>query len=87
MEIGEAILEDHEDHDMTEPQETLKTLHKKDSHKRKPTWEQDLLQEEERCDTLEGMHIERKRPKHYNIYVSLLCDIIEEEPFTYEEDA
>ena len=34
MEIGEAILEDHEDHDMAEPQEPVETLLEKDSHKR-----------------------------------------------------
>ena len=37
-EIGEAILEDHEYHDMEEPQDPVETLHENDSHKRKPTW-------------------------------------------------
>ena len=45
MEIGEAILEDHKDHDMAEPQELVEKLLKKDSHKRKPTWAQELIQE------------------------------------------
>ena len=31
------------------------------------------------------MHRERKRPKPYNNYVALLCDIINKEPSTYEE--
>ena len=31
------------------------------------------------------MHRERKRPKPYNSYVALLCDIIDKEPSTYEE--
>ena len=41
MEIGEAIPEDHEYHDMTEPQESIETFLEKDSHKRKPSlaWE------------------------------------------------
>ena len=38
MEIGEAIPEDHEDHDMTEPQEPVETFLEKDSHKRKSAW-------------------------------------------------
>ena len=32
------------------------------------------------------MHRERKRPKPYNNYVALLCDIIDREPSNYEED-
>ena len=33
------------------------------------------------------MHREWKRPKPYNGYVSLLCDIIDKEPSNYEEAA
>ena len=36
---------------------------------------------------LEGIHRERKRAKPYNSYVTLLCDIIDREPSTYEEAA
>ena len=43
MEIGEAIPEDLEDHDMIEPQELVETFLEKDSHKRKPAWERELL--------------------------------------------
>ena len=85
MEIGEAILEDHEDHDMEEPQDQVETLLWKESHKRKPTWAQDLIQEAERYGAPEGMHRERKRPNPYNNYVALLCEIIDKEPFSYEE--
>ena len=48
MEIGEAILEDHEDHDMTEPQDLVEKILEKDSHKRKPSWAWELIQEPER---------------------------------------
>ena len=51
MEIGEAIPEDHEYHDMKEPQDLVETLLKKDSHKRKQTWSRELIQEEERYGT------------------------------------
>ena len=56
MEIGESILEDHEYHDMTEPQEPVDTFLEKDSHKRKPAWEHELIQEEKRYGAPEGMH-------------------------------
>ena len=85
MEIGEAIPEDHEDHDMTEPQELVETFLEKDSHKRKPTWERELILEAKRYGAPEGIHRERKREKPYNSYVALLCDIIDREPSTYEE--
>ena len=85
MKIVEAILEDHEDHDMAEPQETVETLRKKDSHKRKPAWAWELIQEAERYGSPEGIHRERKRPKPYNNYVALLFDNIDKEPSTYDE--
>ena len=86
MEIGEAIPEDHEDHDMAEPQEPVETILEKDSHKRKPAWAQELVREAERYGALEGIHRERKREKPRNRYVDLLSDIIDKEPSTYEED-
>ena len=43
------------------------------------------MQEVERYGTPEGMHKERKMPNPYNNYVSLLCDIIDKEPYNYEE--
>ena len=46
MKIGEAIPEDHEDHDMEKPQDPVETLHENDSHKRKPTCALELIQEE-----------------------------------------
>ena len=85
MEIGEAIPEDHEDHDMTEPQELVETFLEKDSHKRKPTWARELIREAKRYGALEGIHRERKSVNPYNSYVGLLCDIIDKEPSTYEE--
>ena len=85
MEIGEAIPEDHEDHDMEEPQEMVETILDKDSHKRKPAWAWDLIREDERYGALEGIHRERKRENPYNSYVAMLCDIIDKENSTYEE--
>ena len=87
MEIEESIPEDHVNHDMTERQELVETFLEKDSHKRKPAWERYILWEDERYGALEGIYRERKREKPYNSYVSLLCDISDKEPSTYEEDA
>ena len=87
MEIGEAIPEDHEYHDMIEPQEPVKTILEKKSHKRKPTWEWEIIGEVERYGAPEGIHRERKMENPYNSYVALLCDIIDREPYTYEDDA
>ena len=61
MEIGEAIPEDSEDHDMIEPQELVETFLEKDSHKTKPTWVWELIQEDERYGAPEGIHRDRKR--------------------------
>ena len=70
---------------MVESQDPIETLIQKDSHKRKPTWARELIQEAERYGDPEGMHRERERTNPYNNYVALLCDIIDKEPSTYEE--
>ena len=72
---------------MEEPQEPVETLHEKDSHKRKPSWEHELIQEAERYGAPYGIQRERKIPKPYNNYVALLCDITEIEYSNYEEAA
>ena len=77
MEIGEANPEDHEDHDMEKPQELVEIILEKESHKRKPAWERELIWEEERYGAPEGMHRETKMENPYNSYVALLCDIID----------
>ena len=83
MEIEEAIPEDPEYHNMAEPQEPVETFLDKDSHKRKPTWARELIQEVERYGAPEGIHRERKRENPYNSYVALLSDIFDREPSTY----
>ena len=85
--MEETILENLEDHDMEKPQEHVETPHKKNSHKRKPTWAQELLQDAERYGAPDGMHKERKIPKQYNNDLALLCDIINKEHSNYKEAA
>ena len=70
---------------MAEPQERVETLHEMDSHKRKPTWARELIQEAVWYGAPKGMHRERKRAKPHDNYVALLCNIIDREPSTYEE--
>ena len=70
---------------MIEPQEMIETFLEKDSHKRKPAWARELIQEVERHGAPKGIHRERKRENPYNSYVALLCHIIDREPSTYEE--
>ena len=41
---------------MTEPQELVDTFLDKESHKSKPTWERELIQEVERYVSLEEMN-------------------------------
>ena len=38
-------IEYREYHDMEKPQEPIETLHEKDSHKREPSWEWEVIQE------------------------------------------
>ena len=85
--MEETIPEDHEDHDMAERQEPVEPLHEKNSHKRKPAWEREAIQDAEKYDALDGMHRESKRPRPYSSYAALLCDIIDKEPSNYEEAA
>ena len=87
MTIEEKIPQHHEDHNMAEPQDHVEPLHEKDSHKRKPTRGQELIQDAERYGAPDGMHRERKIPKTYINYVSILCDIIDNEPSKYKEYA
>ena len=84
MEIGEAIPEDPEDRDMIKG--SIETILEEDCHKRKLTWAQEIIHEAERYGAPEGIHRERKRENPYNSYVALLCDIIDKEPSTYEDD-
>ena len=67
-------------------EELVETTLEEDSHKGKPTWEWEIICEAKSYGALEGIHRERKTENTYNSYLSLLCDIIEREPSTYEDD-
>ena len=79
MEIEETISEYREDHDM---EELVEPLYEKNSHNRKLAWARELLQDAKRYGAPYGTFRESKRPRPYSSYVALLCDIIDEEPYT-----
>ena len=69
---------------MAEPQRPVDPP-KEVSHKRKPVWARELIQDSERYSALEGSLRESKRPRIYSSYMALLSDIIDAEPSSFEE--
>ena len=69
-----------------EPQRPIDPPLKKNHHKRKPTWVRELIQGVERYGAPEENHRERKRTRSCSGYVALLCDFIDKEPSSYEEE-
>jgi hypothetical protein len=76
----EDILEDHDIIESQEPpQMTI-------SHKRKPAWARELIQDGEKYGAPEGTMRQVKKPKPFSSYMALMCDILENEPTCFEED-
>ena len=57
------------------------------SQKRKPTWVREIRQEAERYGAPEGSTRTNKRSKPYSSYVALMCDLVDQQPNSYEEAA
>jgi hypothetical protein len=75
----EEILEDHDILEFQEPpQMTI-------SHKRKPAWARELIQDGEKYGVPEGTTRQVKRPKPFSGYMALMCDLLEKEPTCFEE--
>jgi hypothetical protein len=66
-----------EDHDITEVQEPPQMTF---SHKRKPAWEKELIQDGEKYGVPEGTTRQVKRPKPFSSYTALMCNLLDEEP-------
>jgi hypothetical protein len=65
----EEILEDHDIVEFQEPpQMTI-------SHKRKPAWARELIQDGEKYGVPEGTTRQVKRPKPFSSYMALTCDL------------
>jgi hypothetical protein len=71
-----------EDHDMIESQEPPQMTI---SHKRKPAWARELIQDGEKYGAPEGTMRQSKKPKPFSSYMALMCDLIEKEPTCFEE--
>jgi hypothetical protein len=54
------------------------------SHKRKPAWARELIQDGEKYDAPEGTMRQIKKPKPFSSYMALMCNLIEKEPTCFE---
>jgi hypothetical protein len=70
-----------EDNDMIESQEPPQTTI---SHKRKPAWAREFIQDGEKYGSPKGTMIQIKKPKSFSSYMDLMCDLIEKEPTCFE---
>jgi hypothetical protein len=75
----EEILEDHDVVEFQEPPQM------RISHKIKPAWARELIQDGEKYGVLEGTTRNVKRPKPFSSYMALMCDLLEKEPTCFEE--
>ena len=69
------------EHDMLEPQGPP---HMNISHKRKPTWDREIIQEAERYGALQGSSKQSKKSNSFPSYVALMCDLVDKEPTCFE---
>jgi hypothetical protein len=75
----EEILEDHDIVKFQEPpQMTI-------SHKRKPAWARELIQDGEKYGVPKGTTRQVNIPKPFSSYMALMCDLLEKEPTCFEE--
>jgi hypothetical protein len=77
--LDEETLEDHDIVEFQEPpQMTI-------SHKRKPAWARELIQDGEKYGVPDRTMRQVKRPKPFSSYMALMCDLLEKEPTCFEE--
>ena len=69
------------DHYMLEPQEPSSM---DISLKIKPSWVREIIQEVENCGSPEGSTRTRKTSNPFSNYVALMCDVVDQEPSSYE---
>ena len=80
--LKSSLYETPEDHGMLEPQEPP-TMNM--SWKRNPTRVREIIQETEKYGTPEGPRRVSKKSKPLSSYVALMCDLVDQEPTSYEE--
>jgi hypothetical protein len=71
-----------EEHDIIESQEPPQMTI---SHKRKPAWEREFIQDGEKYGAPKGTMRHIKKAKPFSSYMALMCDLIEKEPTCFEE--
>ena len=54
--------------------------------KRKPRWLKEIIQEAKRIASPKGTFRKRKRPHKFGVYVSLMRNISDVEPSSFEEE-
>ena len=65
----------HEDHDIKEPERPKEFPSEMISHKWRPSWAHEVIEEAKIHGVPEKTIRERKKPKSYPSYVALMCDI------------
>ena len=55
------------------------------TYKRRPSWVREVVMDAEKYGAPDGTSREKKRPKIFSSYLTLLCGIIDQEPVSYEE--
>jgi hypothetical protein len=70
------------DHGMIESQEPPQMTI---SHKRKPAWAREIIQDGEKYGAPEGTMRQIKKPKPFSSYMALMCDLIEKGLTFFEE--
>jgi hypothetical protein len=55
------------------------------SHKRKPAWARDFIQDGEKYGVPKGTSRQVKRPKPFSSDTALMCNLLNEEPTCFEE--
>ena len=56
------------------------------SRKRNTSWVREIIQEAKKYGSLEGSRRIIKRSNPFTSYVALMCDLVDQEPTSYEED-
>jgi hypothetical protein len=84
MEEVTITLDDEisEDHDMIESQESSRMTI---SHKRKPAWARELIQDTEKYGAPKGTMRQSKKLRPFSSHMALICNLIENEPTCFEE--
>jgi hypothetical protein len=75
---------DHHDEEPEWPVESIKPVISPEIRKR-PTWIKSTLQEALGHESPGGTFRERKRPKRFSSYATLMTNIVNEKPSTFEE--